>query len=78
MEKHDENRLGICSAAFPAVGSKRSRLVWQDTIRCILRVGRKLFGDCVCVNPMRFAVCVPVESGPDTQEKITLARVLEV
>ena len=26
-------RLGICTAAFPAVGAKRSRLVWTDTIR---------------------------------------------
>ena len=26
--------------------------------------GWKLFGDCVCVNPMRFAVCVPVGPGP--------------
>ena len=36
--------------------------------------GRKLFGD--CVNPMRFAVCVPVEPGPELK-RLVLRRDLK-
>jgi len=28
--------------------------------------GRKVFCGCVCITPMRFAVCVPVEPGPQS------------
>ena len=40
--------------------------------------GRKVFGDCVCVNPMRFAVCIPVGHQPKaafTRERLRLCTV---
>ena len=51
-------RFGICTAAFPAVGCKRSSLVELDTIRCILRVGGSFFAFAFallrCVLPYAF------------------------